>query len=99
MYIVMSMIFAVYLSRCSFMASENVKVAALMPISEVICFNMSHSRDSKNYTLVIFLVFVAPLFLSYTRFLAAMPKVIMSLSSYLTTLKGEPTGIEFIAVI
>ena len=37
-----------------------------------------------------------PTLLSYTRFLAVMPRMIAPMCAYLSTLKGKPTGIEFI---
>ncbi len=65
----------------------------------VIGFHMSHHRDFKNY----YLGYVSLLYkdefpdlLSYTRFLAIMPRLIVPMCAYFTTLKGKPTGIEFI---
>ena len=65
----------------------------------VIGFHMSHYRDFKNY----YLGYVSqrckkefPELLSYTRFLAIMPRLITPMCAYFTSLKGEPTGIEFI---
>lgn len=65
----------------------------------VVSFHMSHYRDFKNY----YLGYVAlmyknefPNLLSYTRFLAVMPRVIVPMCAYFTSLKGKPTGIEFI---
>jgi hypothetical protein len=65
----------------------------------VVSFHMSHYRDFKNY----YLIYVShvykedfPNFLSYTRFLEVMPRVIVPISAYFTSLKGKPTGIEFI---
>jgi hypothetical protein len=65
----------------------------------VVSFHMSHYRDFKNY----YLEYVSlmyknefPNLLSYTRFLAVMPRVITPMCAYFTSLKGKPTGIEFI---
>lgn len=74
-----------------------------MTISEmmtiVINFHMSHYRDFKNY----YCGYIAimhkkefPGLLSYTRFLAVMPKLIVPMCAYFATLKGKPTGIQFI---
>jgi hypothetical protein len=65
----------------------------------IICFHTSHYRDFKNYYLGHISRFYKdayPNLLSYTRFLEVMPKALVPLSSYFTTLKGESTGIEFI---
>lgn len=65
----------------------------------VIAFHLSNHRDFKNYYKGFVTQFYGSYFpnlLSYTRFLEVMPRVIVPLSSYFTTLKGEPTGIEFI---
>lgn len=83
--------------------SKKRRRASRMSMSEimtiVIAFHMSNHRDFKNY----YKGFIAhfyrdhfPNLLSYTRFLEVMPKAIIPLSSYFTTLKGQPTGIEFI---
>jgi hypothetical protein len=74
-----------------------------MTMSEVmtfiIFFHMSNHRDFKNF----YKGYVArfyrrkfPKLLSYTRFLEVMPQALVPLCSYFTTLKGKPTGIEFI---
>jgi hypothetical protein len=42
------------------------------------------------------MIFAKYLSLSYTRFLAVMPRVIVPMCAYFTSLKGKPTGIEFI---
>jgi hypothetical protein len=65
----------------------------------VVGFHMSHYRDFKNYYLGHVSAFYKDAFpnlLSYTRFLAVMPRVIVPMCAYFTTLKGKPTGIEFI---
>jgi len=65
----------------------------------VISFHMSHYRDFKNYYLrYVSLVYKNefPNLLSYTRFLAVMPRVIVPMCAYFTSLKGKPTGLEFI---
>ncbi|MDT8371519.1 MAG: IS982 family transposase, partial [Gammaproteobacteria bacterium] len=68
-------------------------------MTSVIGFHMSDYRDFKNY----YLGYVSvehkkafPHLLSYTRFLAIMPRVIVPMCAYFTSLKGKPTGIEFI---
>jgi hypothetical protein len=79
------------------------KRSGRMSISEVmtivICFHMSHHRDFKNYYIGYIARFYKgdfPRLLSYTRFLEVMPNALMPLSSYFKTLRGKPTGIEFI---
>ena len=74
-----------------------------MSISEmmtvVIGFHMSHHRDFKNYYLGYVSCFYKkdfPKLLSYTRFLEVMPSLIVPMCAYFTSLKGKPTGIEFI---
>ena len=65
----------------------------------VISFHMSHHRDFKNYYLgYVSLMYKSefPNLLSYTRFLAVMPRVIVPMCAYFTSLKGKPTGVEFI---
>ena len=65
----------------------------------VVSFHMSHYRDFKNYYLrYVSLVYknAFPNLLSYTRFLAVMPRVIVPMCTYFTSLKGKPTGLEFI---
>jgi hypothetical protein len=65
----------------------------------VISFHMSHYRDFKNYYLrYVSLVYKNefPNLLSYTRFLAVMPRVIVPMCAYFTSLKGKPTELEFI---
>ncbi len=65
----------------------------------IIAFHMSNHRDFKNYYKGYIAKFYCshfPNLLSYTRFLEVMPKAIVPLSSYFSTLKGESTGIEFI---
>ena len=65
----------------------------------IIYFHTSHYRNFKNYYLGYISRFYKDAFpdlLSYTRFLEVMPKALVPLTSYFTTLKGEPTGIEFI---
>lgn len=65
----------------------------------IIGFHMSHHRDFKNYYLGYVTAFhrkAFPNLLSYTRFLAMMPRTIVPMCAYFSTLKGKPTGIEFI---
>ena len=65
----------------------------------IIGFHMSHHRDFKNYYLGYVATFHRkefPKLLSYTRFLAMMPRTIVPMCAYFSTLKGKPTGIEFI---
>ena len=60
---------------------------------------MSHHRDFKNYYLGYISCFYKkdfPKLLSYTRFLEVMPSLIVPMCAYFTSLKGKPTGIEFI---
>lgn len=65
----------------------------------IIAFHSSNHRDFKNY----YTGFVArfykdyfPELLSYTRFLAVMPKALTPLCAYFTHIKGKPTGISFV---
>lgn len=65
----------------------------------IIAFHTSNQRDFKNY----YTGFVArfykhhfPELLSYTRFLAVMPKALTPLCAYFTHIKGKPTGISFV---
>ena len=70
-----------------------------MGTKPLIAFHMSNHRDFKNYYKGYVAKFYRshfPSLLSYTRFLEVMPKAIVPLSSYFSTLKGESTGIEFI---
>lgn len=65
----------------------------------VVGFHMSHLRDFKNYYLghvSTFFKCAFPNLLSYTRFLAVMPRVLAPMCAYFSTLKGKPTGIEFV---
>jgi hypothetical protein len=65
----------------------------------VVSFHMSHYRDYKN-TYLIYVSHVYkedfPNLLNYTRFLEVMPKVIVPMCAYFTSLKGKHTCIEFI---
>ncbi len=77
--------------------------ACRMSMSEIltilIAFHTSNHRDFKNYYKGFISQFYHhhfPTLLSYTRFLEMMPKAVVPLSAYFTTLKGEATGIEFI---
>jgi hypothetical protein len=79
------------------------KRSCRMSMSEImtilIAFHTSNHRDFKNYYKGYIAKFYCshfPNLLSYTRFLEVMPKAIVPLSSYFSTLKGESTGIEFI---
>ena len=68
-------------------------------MTTVISFLMSHHRNFKNYYLgYVSLIYKNefPNLLSYTRFLAVMPRVIVPMCAYFTSLKGKPTGVEFI---
>lgn len=65
----------------------------------LIHFHQSHYRDFKNY----YLHYVCrqlksyfPMLLSYTRFLALMPSVVVPMCSYLISKLGKPTGIQFV---
>ena len=65
----------------------------------IIGFHTSNHRDFKNYYLGLVSVFYKkdfPDLLSYTRFLEVMPRAIVPMCAYFSTLKGKPTGIEFI---
>lgn len=65
----------------------------------IIGFHMSHHRDFKNYYRGYIAQFYKkefPTLLSYTRFLEIMPSMIVPMCAYFTSLKGKPTGIEFI---
>ena len=65
----------------------------------IIGSHMSHHRDFKNYYLGYVSAFYRkdfPELLSYTRFLAIMPRAVVPMCAYFSTLKGKPTGIEFI---
>ena len=77
--------------------------ACRMSMSEImtiiIAFHTSNHRDFKNYYKGFICQFYRghfPGLLSYTRFLEMMPKALVPLSSYFSTLKGEATGIEFV---
>lgn len=74
-----------------------------MSLSEVmtiiISFHCSNHRDFKNYYTGFVSQFYRqhfPDLLSYTRFLEVMPRAIIPMCAYFTSLKGKPTGIEFI---
>ena len=57
----------------------------------VVGFHMSHLRDFKNYYLghvSTFFKCAFPNLLSYTRFLAVMPRVLAPMCAYFSTLKG-----------
>ena len=65
----------------------------------IIGFHQSHYRDFKNYYLNYVRKFLSPYFpnlLSYTRFLALMPSMVVPMSSYLASKLGKPTGIQFV---
>ena len=65
----------------------------------IIHFHQSHYRDFKNYYLYYVCRQLKPYFpelLSYTRFLALMPSVVVPMCSYLTSKLGKPTGIQFV---
>ena len=74
-----------------------------MTVSEImtviIGFHMSHHRDFKNYYIGFVSLFYKqdfPNLLSYTRFIEVMPSVIGPMCAYFSSLKGKPTGFEFI---
>ena len=72
-------------------------IAEIMTV--IIMFHRSNHRDFKNYYkgyVARFLTTEFPELLSYTRFLEVMPRALVPLCSYFTTLRGKPTGIEFI---
>ncbi|AGH43511.1 transposase [Paraglaciecola psychrophila 170] len=65
----------------------------------VVSFHMSHYRNFKNYYLgYVSLVYknAFPNLLSYTQFIKVMPRVIVPMCAYFTSLKGKPSGHEFI---
>ena len=65
----------------------------------IISFHCSNHRDFKNFYKGYVSRFYKqhfPQLLSYTRFLEVMPQALVPLCSYFITLKGKPTGIEFI---
>ena len=65
----------------------------------IIHFHQSHYRDFKNYYLHYVCRQLKPYFpelLSYTRFLALMPGVVVPMCSYLTSKPGKPAGIQFV---
>ncbi|AGH44329.1 transposase, IS4 [Paraglaciecola psychrophila 170] len=60
----------------------------------VVSFHMSHYRDFKNYSLgYVSLVYKneSPNLLSYTQFIEVMPRVIVPMCAYFTSLKGKPS--------
>jgi hypothetical protein len=76
---------------------SRMTVSGVMTV--IIGFHMSHHRDFKNYYLGYVSHFYKtdfPDLLSYTRFLEVMPSVIGPMCAYFSSLKGKPTGIEFI---
>lgn len=77
--------------------SSRMAMREIMTI--IIVFHMSHHRDFKNfYTgyLARFFKSEFPNLLSYTRFIEVMPSAMVPLCSYFSSLKSEPTGIEFV---
>ncbi|SFO00675.1 Transposase DDE domain-containing protein [Xenorhabdus japonica] len=65
----------------------------------LILFHLSHYRDFKHFYLEHIWRYHHhdfPTLLSYTRFISVAPSVLVPLCSYLTQLKGKPTGIAFI---
>jgi len=65
----------------------------------IICFHRSHYKDFKNFYngyVCLFLRKDFPQLLSYSRFLEVMPNTLIPLCSYFASLKGKPTGIEFV---
>ncbi len=65
----------------------------------IIGFHSSNQRDFKNYYTGLVARFYKSYFpelLSYTRFLAVMPKALTPLCAYFTHVKGKPTGISFV---
>ena len=77
--------------------NAHMTTSELMTI--VVGFHMSHYRYFKNYYLGYVSVMYKKEFsnlLSSTRFFAVMPRVIVPMCAYFTSLTGKPTGIEFI---
>ncbi|EIX6432133.1 IS982 family transposase [Salmonella enterica] len=65
----------------------------------LIAFHMSNHRNFKQFYLGVVGMYHRqdfPELLSYTRFLGVVPSVMVPLCSYFASLKGNPTGIEFI---
>lgn len=65
----------------------------------LIAFHMSNHRNFKQFYLGIIGMYHRrdfPELLSYTRFLGIMSSVMVPLCCYFTSLRGSPTGIEFI---
>ncbi|SCZ70431.1 IS982 family transposase [Photorhabdus luminescens] len=65
----------------------------------VIAFHMSHYRDFKNFYFGLVRRYPQqdfPTLLSYTRFLGVVSSVLGPLCSYLTQVKGKPTGLAFV---
>ncbi|MDC9616079.1 IS982 family transposase [Xenorhabdus khoisanae] len=65
----------------------------------LILFHLSHYRDFKNFYLEHIWKYHHkdfPTLVSYSRFVSVAPSVLVPLCSYLTQLKGKPTGIAFI---
>ncbi|MBE8597838.1 IS982 family transposase [Xenorhabdus sp. BG5] len=65
----------------------------------LILFHMSHYRDFKHFYLKHIWIHYHndfPTLLSYTRFVSVTPSVLVPLCSYLTQLKGKPTGLAFV---
>ena len=65
----------------------------------IIHFYQSHYRDFKNYYLHSVCRQLKPYFpelLSYTRFFALMPSVVVPMCSYLTSKLGKPTVMQFV---
>lgn len=81
---------------------QSLKILSRYPVEVmtiIIHFHQSHYRDFKNY----YLHYVCrqlksyfPELLSYTRFLAVMPSVVVPMCSYLRSKLGKPTGIQFV---
>ena len=77
--------------------SSRMAMSEIMTI--IIAFHMSHHRDFKNFYTGYLARFFKPEFpnlLSYTRFIEVMPSAMVPLCSYFSSLKSEPTGIEFV---
>jgi hypothetical protein len=76
---------------------------SLTPANEVmtivIGFHMTHHRDFKHYYIGFLSQFYNkefPPLRSYTPLLEVMPNMIVFMCAYFTSLKGKPTGSEFI---
>ncbi|MFT4810251.1 MAG: hypothetical protein ACJAWT_002055 [Glaciecola sp.] len=100
------MIFAKYLSLNDKKLLEdgtqkhqrNSRMATCKIMTIVVSFQLSHYRNLKllSYLCISLYKEDFPNLLSCTRFIEVMTSVIVPKCAYITSLKGNPTGIEFI---